>query len=156
MFPVRSSILEQTRQPRSVNQEQSKIMKRTIIALTAVCSLALSAFTLAQGPAPAESEHGGYGHHGRHWGNPLGHLTEKLSLTADQQAKVQPIIDQAKPQIVAIHQEAMQKAKAVIDNAMAQIRPLLTPEQLTKLDAMKQAHEKMREARKAMHDAAGQ
>jgi Spy/CpxP family protein refolding chaperone len=128
-------------------------MKRTIIALTAVCSLALSAFTLAQAPDLAE---GGHGPHGKHWGNPLGHLTEKLNLTADQQAKVQPIIDQAKPQIVAIHQDAMQKAKAVMDNAMAQIRPLLTPEQVTKLDAMKQAHEKMREARKAMHDAAGQ
>ena len=89
-------------------------------------------------------------------GNPLGHLTEKLDLTADQKAKVQPIIDQAKPQIVAIHQEAMQKAKAVMDNTMAQIRPLLTPEQVTKLDAMKAAHEKMREARKEMHDAAEQ
>ena len=83
-------------------------------------------------------------------------MPEKLSLTADQQAKGKPIIDQAKPQIVAIHQDAMQKAKAVMDNAMAQIRPLLTPEQVQKLDAMKQAHEKMREAHKAMHDAAGQ
>ena len=30
----------------------------------------------------------------------------------------------------------MQKAKAIMDNTMAQIRPLLTPEQVTKLDAM--------------------
>jgi Spy/CpxP family protein refolding chaperone len=128
-------------------------MKRRIIALTAVCALALGAFTIAQAHDPAE---GGKGMGGHHWGNPLGHLTEKLDLTADQKAKVQPIIDQAKPQIQAIHQDAMQKAKAVMDNTMAQIRPLLTPEQVTKLDAMKAAHEKMREARKEMHDAAGQ
>jgi Spy/CpxP family protein refolding chaperone len=128
-------------------------MKRRIIALTAVCALALGAFTIAQAHDPAA---GGQGMGGHRWGNHLGHLTEKLDLTADQKAKVQPIIDQAKPQLQTIHQEAMQKAKAVMDNTMAQIRPLLTPEQVTKLDAMKAAHEKMREARKEMHDAAGQ
>jgi Spy/CpxP family protein refolding chaperone len=128
-------------------------MKRRIIALTAVCALALGAFTIAQAHDPAE---GGQGMGGHRWGNHLSHLTEKLDLTADQKAKVQPIIDQAQPQIVAIHQDAMQKAKAVMDNTMAQIRPLLTPEQVTKLDAMKAAHEKMREARQQMHDAADQ
>ena len=127
-------------------------MKRKIITLTAACSLALGVF-IAQAHDPAE---GGHGKGGHRWGNPLGHLTEKLDLTADQKAKVQPIIDQAKPQLQTIHQDAMQKAKAVMDNTMAQIRPLLTPEQLTKLDAMKAAYEKMREARKQMHDAADQ
>ena len=81
------------------------------------------------------------------------HLTKGLDLTPDQQAKVQPIVDQAKPQIQAIHQDAMQKTKAVMDNTMAQIRPLLTPQQQQKLDAMKQAHEKMREARQEMRAA---
>ena len=136
-------------------------MKRKIIALSAVCSLALSALALAQPPPgdPAEDGPGGHGRHGFHgkggheW---LGHLTEKLNLTADQKAKVQPIVDATKPQMVAIHQEAMQKAKSVMENAMSQIRPMLTPEQVTKLDAMKAAHEKMRDARKEMHDAASQ
>ena len=139
-------------------------MKRKIIALSAVCSLALSALTLAQPPPgdPAEDGPGGPGRHGFHgkggheWGNPLGHMTEKLNLTADQKAKVQPIVDATKPQMVAIHQEAMQKSKTVIENAMSQIRPLLTPEQAQKFDAMKAAHEKMRDARKEMHDAASQ
>ncbi|MEQ1354346.1 MAG: hypothetical protein ABLT11_10030 [Candidatus Acidiferrum sp.] len=129
-------------------------MKRTIISLSAACLLALGAFTIAQAHDPAEG--GGPGHHGKGghgWGNPLSHLTEKLDLTADQKAKVQPIVDQAKPQMVAIHQEAMQKAKAVMDNTMGQIRPLLTPEQAQKLDKMRAAHEKMHEARKEMHEA---
>ncbi len=62
-------------------------------------------------------------------------MTENLNLTPDQKAKVQPIIDQATPQIESIRREAMQKTKAVMDNALAQIRPLLTPEQQKQLDA---------------------
>ena len=57
----------------------------------------------------------------------------KLDLTADQQTKVQPILDATKPQIAAIHQEAMQKMKTVMDGALSQIRPLLTPEQQTEI-----------------------
>lgn len=91
--------------------------------------------------------------HGRH-GNPLEHLTKSLNLTSDQQAKVGPIIDQAKPQIVAIHQDAMQKMKAVMDSSVAQIRPLLTTAQQQKLDAMQKAHQDMMNAAKEMHDAA--
>ena len=51
--------------------------------------------------------------------------------------QVQPIVDQARPQIEAIHREAMEKTKQVMDNAMAQIRPILTSDQQTKLDQMK-------------------
>jgi len=86
-------------------------------------------------------------------GNPLEHLSDALGLTADQKTKVQPIIDQAKPQIEAIHQEAMQKMRAVMESTGAQIRPLLTPEQQTKFDAMKKAHEDINKAMQEMHDA---
>jgi len=79
-------------------------------------------------------------------------MTETLKLTPDQQAKAQPILDQAKPQIVAIHQEAMQKTKAVMEKTMSQIRPLLTPEQQQKLDNMGKTHEDMRNAQKEFHD----
>jgi Spy/CpxP family protein refolding chaperone len=85
--------------------------------------------------------------------NPLDHLSKDLNLTDDQKAKVQPIIDQTKPQLAAIHKEAMEKAHALLENAGAQIRPLLTPEQQTKYDAMKKAHEDMRKAMEEMHDA---
>ena len=104
---------------------------------------------------PGKGEHGEHGHGPGHgpWGNPLEHISKELNLTPDQQAKVAPIIDQAKPQVVAIHEEAMQKMKTVIENAVAQIRPLLTPEQQTKLDAIKKAHEDMHNARQEMHEA---
>ena len=126
-------------------------MKRTLIALTVSSALALGTFALyAEGP-----EHG-HGHGGMgpgKWGNPLEHLTKELDLTAEQQAKVSPIVDQAKPQIQAIHQEAMEKMRAVMENATAQIRPLLTPQQQTKFDAIKKAHEDMHNAMKEMHQA---
>ena len=79
-------------------------MKRNLLAIAAAGAIALGGFVLVQAqPGP-----GGAGHwHGHAFG--LRGITEKLDLTADQQAKVQPILDAAKPQIAAIHQEAMQK-----------------------------------------------
>jgi vacuolar-type H+-ATPase subunit E/Vma4 len=76
-----------------------------------------------------------------------------LNLTSDQQTKVQPILDAAKPQIAAIHQEAMQKAKTVIESTLSQVRPLLTTDQQKKLDAIQKAHQDMMNAHKELQDA---
>ena len=116
-------------------------MNKTLMTLLAVGAVATTGFAVAHG-----------GHGGWHRGNPLDNMTQSLNLTPDQQAKVQPILDQAKPQLIAIHQEAMQKAKAVVDNAMSQIRPILTPDQQKKADDMRKAHEDMRNAMKRLHD----
>ncbi len=124
-------------------------MKRNLFAIAAAGAIGLSGLAVAQ-PQDGPGGKGGWHHHG----NPLEHMTETLKLTPDQQTKVQPILDQTKPQIAAIHQEAMTKTKAVMDQTMSQIRPLLTPEQQQKLDAMRKAHEDMRNARKELHDAA--
>ena len=128
-------------------------MKTKLIALSGALVLSLGALTFVN----AEDQPGPGKHRFReHRMGPhmiFNHLTEDLNLTADQKAKVQPILDQARPQIQAIHDEAMQKTKAIMDNTMTQIRPLLTPEQQQKLDALKKAHEDMRAAREEMHDA---
>ena len=55
-------------------------------------------------------------------------------------------------QLIAIHRDAMQKAKAVIDTAMSQIRPILTPDQQKKADDIHKAHEDMANAAKRLHD----
>ncbi|HJT80936.1 MAG TPA: hypothetical protein VJ719_07055 [Chthoniobacterales bacterium] len=124
-------------------------MKKTLVTLLAVGAIGTS-FAFAHGG------HGERGERGRrgHWkhGNHLEKMTETLNLTPEQQAKVQPIIDQTKPQLAAIHKEAMEKSKSVMDNAMAQIRPILTPEQQKKADDLRQAREDMRKAAKRMHD----
>jgi len=118
-------------------------MKRT---LTITAAIALGAFSFLQAQ-PSGGPHGGW------HSNPLEEMSSTLNLTDAQKAKVQPILDQAKPQLRAIHEEAMTKAKAVIDASLTQIRPLLTPEQQTKLDAVVKAHQDMHNAMKELHAA---
>ena len=126
-------------------------MTRKLITLMAAGGLTLGGLTYLQAQDPSGPAHGpGMKHHME---NPLEHLSETLALTAEQKAKVQPIIDQAKPQIAAIHQEAMNKMQAIMESTGAQIRPLLTPQQQEKFDAMKKAHEDMHKAMQEMHDA---
>lgn len=123
-------------------------MKRNVLTLVAAGAIALGGFVVVQAqPGPG----GGGRWHGHGFG--LQGITEKLNLTSDQQTKVQPIIDGAKPQIAAIHQEAMQKMKTVMDSAVSQIRPLLTPDQQKKLDDIQKAHQDMMNAHKELHDA---
>jgi Spy/CpxP family protein refolding chaperone len=122
-------------------------MKRNLLAVVAAGAIALGGFIIAQ--AQAES---GFGcAHGHAFG--LRGITDKLNLTAEQQTKVQPILDQTRPQIVAIHQEAMQKARTVVDGALSQIRPILTADQQKRLDIIQKAHQDMMNAAKQLHDA---
>jgi Spy/CpxP family protein refolding chaperone len=113
--------------------------------MLAIGAIAAGGFAIAQAQGP------GGGWHGH--GNPLDGISDTLSLTADQKAKVQPILDQAKPQMAAIHQDAMQKSKAIMDSTMSQIRPLLTADQQKKLDDIQKAHQDMHNAMQEMHDA---
>jgi len=123
-------------------------MKRNVLTLVAAGAIALGGFLVVQAqPGPG----GGGRCHGHVFS--LQGITEKLNLTSDQQTKVQPIIDGAKPQIAAIHQEAMQKMKTVMDSTVSQIRPLLTPDQQKKLDDIQKAHQDMMNAHKELHDA---
>ena len=134
-------------------------MRRRIISITTAVGLALASLVYLQAKEPKEpGEHGPKHEHGpgpdhHMMGNPLEHLSKDLNLTDDQKTKVQPIIDQVKPQIKAIHEEAMKKMQALFESAGNQIRPLLTPEQQVKFDAMKKAHEDMKKAHEEMEQA---
>ena len=123
-------------------------MKRNLLAVAAAGAIALGGFVMVQAqPGP-----GGPGHWHDHAFDLQG-LTSKLDLTADQKTKVQPILDAAKPQIAAIHQEAMQKMQTVMSGTLSQIRPLLNADQQKKLDAIQKAHQDMMNAKKELHDA---
>ena len=128
-------------------------MKSRFITLTAACValMATASLGLAQDSASKDDGWNKRRHHKR--GNPVERLTKALELTPDQQAKIQPIFDQAKPQIAAVRQEAMQKIKTIRENTQAQIRPILTPAQQQKFDALKKAREDMRKARENMREA---
>jgi Spy/CpxP family protein refolding chaperone len=124
-------------------------MKRNLLTLGAIGVIALGGFAVAQAEGGFGGGHGGW--HGQ--GFALNHLTKSLNLTAEQQAKVQPVLDQARPQIIAIHKDAMQKTQAIMDSTMSQIRPLLTADQQKKFDALQKARQDMRSAMQEMHSA---
>ena len=112
----------------------------------------LATISIGQTQEPTKDSGGNRSHHHK-WGNSLEHMTKTLDLTPDQQAKIGPILEQAKPQMKAAHEESREKMKAVRDNLRAQIRPLLTPAQQQKWDAIQKAREDMRKAREALRDA---
>jgi Spy/CpxP family protein refolding chaperone len=126
-------------------------MKRNLLTVVAAGAIALGGFVVVQAQPGSGGPCGAGAGHGHAFG--LRGITNKLNLTADQQAKVQPILDAAKPQIAAIHQEAMQKMKTVMDGTVSQIRPLLNADQQTKLDAIQKAHQDMINAHKELQNA---
>ena len=126
-------------------------MKRNLFTLAAAGAIALSGFAWANAQGGPDGFAGHDGWHGHQFA--MQHLTKSLNLTPDQQAKVQPLLDQARPQIIAIHKDAMQKTQSIVDKTMTQIRPLLTQEQQTKFDALQKARQDMRNAMQELHAA---
>jgi Spy/CpxP family protein refolding chaperone len=100
-------------------------MKRNFLMLAIVGLIVFDGFAVVQAQSPRRGGGRGRG---------VERLTDGLNLTPDQQVKVQPIIDQARPKIAEIHREAMQKMKAVMASTASQMRPLLTADQQKKLD----------------------
>jgi Spy/CpxP family protein refolding chaperone len=126
-------------------------MKRNLLTLAAIGAITLAGYAFAQSSGGAGEPGHFRGWHGQ--GFALAHLTKSLNLTPDQQSKVQPLIDQARPQIIAIHKDAMEKTHAIIDKTMSQIRPVLTPDQQKKFDALQKARQDMRNAMQELHAA---
>jgi len=123
-----------------------RTMKRNLLTIAAAGAIALGGFAIAQAQ-------GGPGGHGRGHALSLEQLTKTYNLTSDQQAKIKPLLDQARPQIIAIHKDAMQKIQTVVDGTMSQIRPLLTSTQQTKFDAVQKAKQDMRSSMQELHSA---
>ena len=113
-------------------------MKLTFITFSAISALSLGGFAIAQSPTGDNPEQPRRGRGGGFRHGMLESMTDRLNLTPDQKTKVQPIIDQTNPQIQAIRRDAEQKIRALVDNAVTQIRPILTPEQQKTLDESQQ------------------
>ena len=119
-------------------------MKQT---LTVIAAIALGAFSFAAGATFRA------GRTAAGISNPL----EEMSFDAqpDRCTKGKGTANRGSGEttVKTIHQEAMTKAKAVMDASLTQIRPLLTQEQQTKLDGIMKAHEDMHNAMKELHEA---
>lgn len=77
----------------------------------------------------------------------LAHLSKELDLTADQQTKVKPIVDDTFKQMQQLRedtslsdQDRHAKMKQTHDSALAQVRPMLNADQQKKLDEMMSNH----------------
>lgn len=124
------------------------------ITLLAVCALATVAFA-QQNPPP---QGGGGNNQGHRRGMPsaeeqVKNLTEKLSLTDDQQAKVKTIIEDTHSQMQKLMQDEslsredkMAKARSLHEAASGKVRDVLTDEQKKKFDDMqKEMQDHMRQ-----------
>ena len=129
-------------------------MKKTMVILAALtfgCAVAFAA------PAP-DSNSPAYRNGGRAAQRPahnfLQELSEKLNLTDEQKAAIEPILVTEANEIKAVHQDSslsdeqkQAKVKEIRDNSREKINALLTPEQQKKFAEMKgQAGSRVREA----------
>jgi Spy/CpxP family protein refolding chaperone len=63
-------------------------------------------------------------------------LHETLSLTPEQQEKLDAIIEQNSKEVNAVHGELMKRIRAGMSNRTARINAILTPEQQKKFEAL--------------------
>lgn len=129
----------------------------TTTVLVAVAFLILSVGTaLAQGDSQEQQPPQGMGGHMGHRPMPsvddqVKHLTQKLNLTSDQQAKLKPILEDQRKQMDQIHNDSslsrddrFSKMQQLRSSSDTQIRALLTEDQQKKFDAMREEHNHMR------------
>jgi Spy/CpxP family protein refolding chaperone len=129
---------------------------RTIVLL-AFGSLALAGF--AQQTAPAQGEE-----HGQRTGrsmpsvdDQMAAMTEQLNLTADQQAKIKPLLQDQHDQMQGLMKDQSMspddrraKARSVHQSTVAKVREILNDDQKKKYDAWQQEmREKMRQHQEA-------
>ena len=138
---------------RGPNERKENKMKSRLITLSAACVALFATVAIGQAQDPAAKNNDRPNRWQHKPGDRMEHLAKALDLTPDQQAKIKPIFEQAKPQIMALRQETRQKVQAIRENVQSQIRPILTPAQQQKFDAMKKAHEDMRKAHEEMENA---
>jgi protein CpxP len=84
----------------------------------------------------------------------MARLTEKLALTTDQQAKVQPILADAEGKLDALRRDQIERGSQIIKSADDQIATLLTPDQQVQLQKMESDRQKMFNGH--MHSRGGQ
>ena len=77
---------------------------------------------------------------GRLW---MAQLVRRLDLTADQQAKIEPILVDARTQIQSLHRDEVERGSQIFKATHDRISALLTPEQNIELQKMESEREKM-------------
>ena len=71
------------------------------------------------------------------------HFRRALSLTAEQESKIAPILDATVAKLETIRVETAEKVRTVMEESKKEVAPLLTPEQQKKLEKLESEHRKM-------------
>src|SRR5271170_4480282 len=95
---------------------------------------------LTMGLAPHFMHHGAPPDIKNHW---MMLLTQRLTLTADQQAKIQPILSEAENNIQSLHRDEVERGSQIIHDANDKIAAVLTPDQKVELQKLESEREKM-------------
>jgi Spy/CpxP family protein refolding chaperone len=98
-----------------------------------------SALTVGLGSRFLHPGQGGYNMKA-HW---MTRLTDRLHLTADQQAKIQPILADADTKFQALIKDERQSGSQIFKDADEKIEAILTPDQQVELKKMEAEREKM-------------
>lgn len=123
------------------------------ITLLAVCALATAAFAQQNPPPQSGGENQGPRRGMPSVDDQVKNLTEKLTLTDDQQAKVKAILEDRSGQMQKLMQDdslsredKMAKGRSLRDTANGKIHDVLTDDQKKKFDDMqKEMQERMRQ-----------
>ncbi len=70
-------------------------------------------------------------------------LSDRLELTDDQKAKVQPILDKAAQDMQGVHRDEVKRVGTILLATEDQLSSILTPEQKAELQKMKGEREKL-------------
>ncbi|HEX8489993.1 MAG TPA: hypothetical protein VF626_03155 [Chthoniobacterales bacterium] len=71
------------------------------------------------------------------------HFRKALDLTAEQEAKILPVIDATSTKLEAIRIESAERVRAVMEQSKREIAPQLSPEQQEKLEQLEAHHRKI-------------
>ena len=118
----------------------------SILALLVFSAAGLAFGRTSQEPqAPAPDKHAAMHRNMESADQQLQTLSEKLSLTDDQKAKIKPILEDQMKQMKAVHEDSSlsaeqkrDKMKSIHDTSHEQINAVLTPEQQTKFKEMQE------------------
>ena len=81
-----------------------------------------------------------------------GSIYDDLGLSADQQARIQSILEERKQQMAAFWDENGPRMEMIVDSARAEIRNVLTEEQRTELDRRRAERKRQHEEREAREE----
>ncbi|MFZ0794935.1 MAG: hypothetical protein WAM65_14275 [Candidatus Korobacteraceae bacterium] len=135
---------------RRVSKELYRMKKVLICALlaTAMACLGTALYaqdTMSQGQGMGQG--GGMHHMAMSPDQRLQRMTQQLNLTADQQAKIKPILEQEQQQMQTLHgdtsmsqQDKWSKMQQIRQGTNDQIKAVLTPDQQQKFVQMTERH----------------